>query len=431
MAHLTIAGLLEARDVEGARAALEQARLHGSTAPERERLIIRAFSAANEGRIDEAIGLYQEVQRRFPRSADAFVRAADLVRTFKGDNPRAIALLRTAAELESGSTPNLVQALVFARQYDEAAEIAERFAARAPGPEAFRVLTAVRAYQGRVGPALEMARRAVAASVPLDGVLLQAYLRGHAVDEAEAVLRRTIASPELPQFDRRAAHVNLATVLGFQGRWQEAFAVLDRAVAEVDGGRPSLELLWNRAFLSGGLGAGAVRAATEQLLRGGHAWSVCAAGILAYRGEPQAANRVLEKFPRDMRQSPCGRIAEGVIAWRQGYAAVGLQHLSGIDFGTEQLYVGAMLLDAGRPDEALRALEKFDRQTIGWLSFYAWGAGEGSYIRAVALERLGRRAEALEVASEQLRVWERADPGIPSVRRMSELAGRLRAKPHG
>ncbi|HSP18866.1 MAG TPA: protein kinase family protein, partial [Myxococcaceae bacterium] len=431
MAHLAIAGLLETRDAEGARAALEQARRLGSTAPERERLIIRAFSAANEGRIDEALGLYQEVQRRFPRSADAFVRAADLVRNFKGDNGRAIELLRTAAELESGSTPNLVQGLIFARRYEEAAAIAERFAARAPGPEAFRVLTKVRAYQGRVAAALETARRAVAADVPLDGVLLQAYLRGHALDEAESVLRKTIDSSELPQFDRRAAYVNLATVLGYEGRWKEASAVLDRAVEEVDGGRPSLELLWNRAFLSGGLGAGEVRSATEELLRGGHAWSVCAAGILAYLGEPQAATGVLDKFPRDLRESPCGRIAEGVIAWRQGYASVGLRHLGGIDLGTEQLYVGAMLLDAGRPEEALGALEKFDRQTVGWLSFYAWGAGEASYIRAIALERLGRRAEALEVASKQLRTWEKADSGLPSVQRMRELAVRLGTKPHG
>jgi len=119
------------------------------------------------------------------------------------------------------------------------------------------------------------------------------------------------------------------------------------------------------------------------------------------------------KLPRGLRQTPCGAIADGVIAWRQGDAAVGLEHFSGIDFGTEQLYLGAMLLDAGRPEDALRALEKFDRQTIRWLSFCAWGAGEAAYLRAVALERLGRRAEALELASEQLRVWERADPGVP------------------
>ena len=48
-------------------------------------------------RMDEAIALYQEVQRRFPRNAEAFVRAADLVRNFKGDTSGAIELLRTAA----------------------------------------------------------------------------------------------------------------------------------------------------------------------------------------------------------------------------------------------------------------------------------------------------------------------------------------------
>ena len=431
IAHLTIAGLLQARDAEGARAALEQARLHGSAAPERERLIIRAFAAASERRIDEALALYEEVQRRFPRSAEAFVRAADLVRNFKGDTARAIELLRTAAELEPGRTPYLVQALIFGQRYDEASELAERFAARNPGPEAFRVVTAVRAYQGRIGPALEAARRAVATGVPLEGALLQAYLRGRALDEAEAVLMKALASPELAQFDRRAAYVNLATVLGYEGRWHEAFALLDRAVEEVGGGRPSLELLWNRTFLSGGLGAVAVRAGTEQLLQGGHAWSVCAAGILAYLGEPRAAAAVLEKLPPGLRQSPCGTTAEGVIVWRRGNAAAGLEHLRGIDFGTEQLYVGAMLLDAGRPEDALRALDKFDRQMLGWLSFYAWGAGEAAYLRVVALERLGRRAEALQVASEQLRIWERADPADPALHRMRDLAGRLRARPSG
>ncbi len=431
MAHLGIVGLLETRDAEGARAALDQARLHGATAPERERLIIRAFTAASEWRMDEAIALYQEVQRRFPRNAEAFVRAADLVRNFKGDTSGAIELLRTAADLESGRTPSLVQALIFGNRYDEAAEVAERFAARHPGPEALHVLTVVSAYQGRVGPALETARRAVAAGVPLEGVLLQAYLRGQALDEAEATLRRTIDSPELPQLDRRAAHVNLATVLGYEGRWKEAFAVLDRAVDEVDGGRLSLELLWSRVFLSGGLGAATVRSGTDELLRGGNAWSVCAAGILAYVGDPEHAAVVLDQVPRGLRQTPCGTIAEGVILWRRGNAAAGLQRVKGIDFGTEQLYVGGMLLDAGRPEDALRALEKFDRQTLGWLPFYAWGAGEGSYVRAMALERLGRRAEALAVANEQLRIWDRADPANPAVRRMRELASRLRARTHG
>lgn len=158
---------------------------------------------------------------------------------------------------------------------------------------------------------------------------------------------------------------------------------------------------------------------------------MCAAGILAYVGEPRRAARVLEKLPRGLRQSPCGTIAEGVIAWRQGYAAVGLEHLNGIDFGTEQLYVGAMLLDAGRLEDALRALEKFDRQMVAWLTFYAWGAGEAAYLRAIALERLGRRAEALTVVQDQLRVWGKADSTHPALRRMHELEGRLRMRQGG
>ena len=89
------------------------------------------------------------------------------------------------------------------------------------------------------------------------------------------------------------------------------------------------------------------------------------------------------------------------------------------------------LLEVGRPEEALRALEKFDRQTVGWLSFYAWGAAEAAYLRAIALDRLGRRSEARDVVGEQLRVWARADPASPALRRMRELAGRLKPRTAG
>jgi tetratricopeptide (TPR) repeat protein len=216
-------------------------------------------------------------------------------------------------------------------------------------------------------------------------------------------------------------------VLGYEGRWREAFALFEEAIQSVDGGEPSLELLWNRSFLSGGLGADAVRSGTEKLLRIDHGWSVCAAGILAYLGETHPAARVLAQVPTGVRESPCGRITEAVIAWRRGRPAVGIEGLQGINFGTEQLYLGAMLLESGRPEAALEALDRFDRQTQGWLSFYAWGAGEAAYLRAVALDRLGRRGEALEVVEGQLRIWSRADPAYRGLRRMRELATRWRA----
>jgi tetratricopeptide (TPR) repeat protein len=112
MAHLAIVEVLETKDAQGARGALEQAQRYAAAAPERERLIIRAYAAASEMRFDEAIGIYEEVQRRFPKSAEAFARCASLVGVFKGDTARAIGLLRKAAELEPGRTPHLVHALI-------------------------------------------------------------------------------------------------------------------------------------------------------------------------------------------------------------------------------------------------------------------------------------------------------------------------------
>ena len=48
-----------------------------------------------------------------------------------------------------------------------------------------------------------------------------------------------------------------------------------------------------------------------------------------------------------------------------------------------------------------------------------------------ALDRLRHEPEAREVVSEQLRVWARADPANPSLRRVCELAGRLKVRPKG
>jgi hypothetical protein len=187
----------------------------------------------------------------------------------------------------------------------------------------------------------------------------------------------------------------------------------------------------NRTFLSGGVGAAAVRDGTEELLRGGTGWATCSAGILAFVGDAEGAARVMGAIKGEIRQSPCGKIADAVIAWRRGSPSAGLELLQGIDFASEKLYAGGMLLDLGRPEEALRALEKFDRQMVTWLPFYAWGAGEASYLRALALDRLGRKAEARDVVAEQLRVWAKADPANPALRRMRELAGRLKARTKG
>jgi hypothetical protein len=58
-----------------------------------------------------------------------------------------------------------------------------------------------------------------------------------------------------------------------------------------------------------------------------------------------------------------------------------------------------------------------------------WAYPQGLYLEAEALERLGDRDEARRVLGKLLRLWRRADPDLPLLRRARNLEARLADAP--
>ena len=157
-----------------------------------------------------------------------------------------------------------------------------------------------------------------------------------------------------------------------------------------------------------------------------------------FRGHPRLSRRpgaprprCSDQLPRGLRQSPCGRIAEGVIPGAEGTLRAGSsasrESISGRSSST---WAGCCSTPGAPRTRSVHWRSSTARPWAGSRSMRGARARD-RYVRAAALDRLGRRAEALAVATEQLRIWARADAGNPALRRMRELASRLRARAHG
>ena len=413
LAHLAIAKVLDGVDQEQRDAALAQALRHVDRVPEKERLIIRAWDAGLRYRTEEALAFLGQVQSRWPEDPEAYALAARFLHWQRGDPERVVALYEKAAALDSSRYPSAIKAQIYAGRLEGALSIARRFAERRPGPLSLRYLLVVQSMSGDVASALETARSGLRSGNPLTDEILHALIRGGALDEAEERVRPALTT-QTPEIERRDAFVRMAVLQAVRGRQREAVRTLDAAAREVDGGKPSTQLRWSRAFLLGGSrDVAAIRAAAAEQAREGLSWPICEAFVVADLGDLPGAEKLLRDASPELGKTPCARITRAVVLWRRGDLAGAIAELQAFEYGADRFYLGRMLLDAHREREAVAAFRSFANRTSGWLPFFAWSYPQSLYFTALAHERLGEREAARERLDLLLAIWKDAETDLP------------------
>jgi hypothetical protein len=215
-------------------------------------------------------------------------------------------------------------------------------------------------------------------------------------------------------------------LLAVRGRQRDALSTLDAAAREVDGGKPSTQLQWNRTFLRGGTrDVARIAAEAREQFDAGVSFYICEAAMVADLGDPAGAEKLLAEATPELLQTPCGRMTRGVIRWRRGDVAGALAELQSIEYGTDRFYLGKVLLDARRDGEAVAAFRSFGNRTSGWLTFFAWAYPQSLFYTAVALDRLGQGAEAGALLDRLLTLWNDADPDLPLLAEAKGMQARL------
>jgi len=445
------------------REALEQAdRPHIDAAlryldrlPEKERLLLLALKAFQDGRFMESTRIHDRAAEAYPLDKEAVFYAGDS-RFHSLEEADSIPYFKRALQLDPAyglAMAHLVDALVQCGRADEhlAWLRGEALAAR---PElVLRAVARGLLATGREDDAIAAFRRATERGGnpwPPPALTFYQAFTGRAV-EAESALRAALAgqpeamSREHPEFAERW-NLALALTLAAQGRFKDAEALYG-AVELPAGLRALLRLLLWQATRS----AAGARASAEDVERfgafrdGGDLRNVSvgdvssAATVLAHAGDVAAgarlakmlrASRIWEELPSAVRRS-----ADALAAWGGGSreaAEAGLLALADHS-NLSMRYEGSLLLGdlAREREDCARTVTSLERaRSLRWSSLQGlriWTYPSLLQSLALCYERMGDLDKARERNDELLALWKRADPDLPLLAEAKALAKRLAA----
>jgi tetratricopeptide (TPR) repeat protein len=422
------------------RAALDAAMRNVERLPEKERFLVLAWKAHQDGKDDEADAIYRRAVQAYPREKEIQFHAGDLLyhqfmstRGSTRDLAEVLPFFEAAVALDPSdgeAQGHLVPGLLFLGRDADAVAASRSWAKAAPSARAFSSLGAALAAAGMRDEAFQAFQRSAdMGAVP---AFLQAYARTLAqagrFEEAQRVLGG--ASADGWPGVRLGMGATQAEVLLYQGRYREALVVLDAmpeeaALPERVGIPARLRTAIHASTGSADLAWGAARKLVES--GGGVDLIPVDLALAGDRAHAAEAARLLVPGSRQL------ALYQAVEAWRAGRldeAAAGLQVISNGKYAPDRALATALLgeLEAGRGRDpaAIENLERY--RTTGARQSGARAAIQlprTLLLLAQAYQRTGDLGRARERVDELLGMWERADPGLPLLREARALQARL------
>lgn len=431
MAHYRLAHIL---GVEGnppeSEAHLAAALRNLAHAPPKEAAIIRAWKAWTDGDGEQALSLLGEVLAAHPDDDQALELAGSL-QAWRHQYAGALPFLERQLALDPWAErplDDLVTALTALGRRADLEALVARLRARPPTAASVHALVRAAWWLGDRAEAEGAARAALEAGggeAALGDLLRVLGGSGHPA-EAEALVRPRLAeTPDSPYLA-----MSLANAVAAQGRLAEALRTLDAAEAlgptvrradyqfsrtylVAGAGRP--DLLWREAARTASLNP---------------AWRSELSVLLALRGDPA---RAAELAASSRLEPMAAAEAEALLAWRRdgapARAVAALLALEERDPWPDAALPPAYLVAEASaamddPRQALAALDRFERV---WPrgAWRTWAGSRAVWLRAWALDRLGRRDEARAPALALAAQVRKADPGLPIVRDLQALQARL------
>jgi tetratricopeptide (TPR) repeat protein len=407
--------------------------------PEKERALVLAWKAHQDGRDDEAEAIYARAVKAWPREKDIQFYAGDLpyhaflsLRGSTRDLAEVLPFFEAAVALDPAggeAQAHLVNCLTYLGRFTEAEATARAWARAAPTARAFISLGAVLAMAGRSEEGLQALRQAAEMGADPSFLVMSARIlaRSGRFEEAASVLAEPAgASPGFLV----SVLTTRADVALYQGRYREAQEVLRRVPAKVTmAERSSMPARFGTAIAAAlGSPAQAWEASRALVESGGGVdfipLHLALAGDLPHAA---AAARLLVPGSRQL------AFYEAAAAWRSGRmdeAAGRFEALTRGRYAPDRSLASALLGDLeagrGRDSAAIPLLESY-RSTGLQASLDALRYPRTLLLLAQAYDRSGDRGRARERLDELLRLWRRADADLPMFAEAKALDARFRA----
>jgi eukaryotic-like serine/threonine-protein kinase len=412
--HIELAFIFQFDDDRATASHVEAAMRHLDRVTPRERGLVEALEAAVRFDFNREMELFDRLIAEWPEWVEGYRRAGAIVAIQMGERARARPYLEKLLAFGALGPGEAVSTLLALGRLDEALERAKRWAEQEPGATSLGALSHVHRRRGEASQALEAADRAVEAGAPSPW-FLWAYLEADAIDE----LRTSVAKA------KRLKPVLLA-MLGQRRAALQAHEArkpspttpfYEQAMFENTRG----EILTGNGDLQG------VRRQVQILLALGSPTTSCFPLTLAWLGDVEGADRLDSLWPMIDGRTACRRIYRTLRAWRTGDHAAALRLLDGFSWGPSDFYRGEILLDAGRPREAVEAFVAYRREPASfdgeWFATFAYP--RSLYLEAVARERLDEREEARRLVARLFHLWAEADQDLPTLAEAKVLQARL------
>jgi serine/threonine protein kinase len=427
LAHFALAreAVLAGRSTEELQAVLRPALARLERVPPRERAQLLAWQADLDGKPDEAVAILRRAQADWSDDARLAFALGELLEG-QGRLSEAVTPLERALELDPGfeaASEKLTWVLGRLDRVEALRGLADRMAALPPYPGTLHAEIQARGWAGDVEGALRVARKADRGGAARED-LLEALVASGLLGEAAALLGEAARQPGSTE-ERQLAAIRLLA-----GRRREALAVLDRPLA--DGAGPQERFIagarraWRLAERRDGP---AIARIAEEVRPHSPELAASLAPVMAYAGAVEPA---LALAPHMAGQPGTRRLLDALVAWRQRGAAEALPELrwaaGGEGLQVTEIFppeapawlVAECAIEAGRDEEALADLRRFQRAYRPLGPWRTWAYPRSLLLEARLLDKLGRRDEARHALSRLEALWARSDPGLP-------LAGEMRA----
>jgi len=412
--HIELAFIHQFDDERAVAEHVDAAMRHLDRVTPRERGLVEALEASVRFDYNRELELFDRLIAEWPEWVEGYRRAGDIVATGMGDTARGRPYLEKLLALGALGPGETVGTLLSLGRLDEALERARRWVEQEPGVPSFGALSRVHRRRGEAPQSLAAALRAVEAGAP-SSWFYWTYLEADAIDEI-----RSSVGPA-----KRARPLLLA----MRGQRRAALEAHDARrpppstsrYEQADFQNMRAEILTGNGDLPG------VRRQVQALLGLGAPTAMCFPLVLAWLGDVGGADRLDALWPMVDGRVPCRRLYRTLRAWRTGDHAAALRLLDGFSWGPSDYYRGEILLDAGRPREAIEAFVAYRREPASFDGawFATFGIPRSLYLEALAHEKLGEQDEARRLLARLFHLWERADPGLPTLAEAKVLREKL------
>jgi tetratricopeptide (TPR) repeat protein len=421
----------------GQREATEAAVRFIDRVPPKEQMLIRAWKAHFDGRDDAALDLLTKLVDQRPQDPEAVWEAGDLL-FHRSEYAGAVPFFERLLALDpthGWGLDHLVHGLGALRRREDLRSRVGSWMGSPQNQTTLHALSAAHGWLGEFPAAAGAARREaeVGGGLAAQEDLLFAGIVAGDYRRVEAEIH-SLATPGSPA--PAIGYYALAALDAYQGRRRQGLERFDALVRDL--GEEAADALFHsfRAhYLAGDGKSGPVWEEVRALLATDPNAAAAHAVSLAYLGDLEhAAELAVHLRPG----SPRAQAYQAVMLWQRGDLGEALRRLREIaerssfdaDFGIAPAYLhGELAARAGADAEAVEALLDFQSLFLPTMMWRSWAYPQSQVLAAASLERLGRRADAIEQVERFLAQWQGADPRLPLLKEARALRARLAAAP--